>query len=187
MSHAIWNEQVKNMRERLSEPLLWFPFPALIAFGLVIVLRGHLFAGFNHRLGTEANVVEMQAEPLRSPGIWLSITQLENDILIITDDHQRFTVPLAAPNVEALQPLVRYLDSRVRDIAFKSTLDLNVDQDRIRAVLAVDQKLRYIHVRPILYALAEARISNYGFETKLTSSPVAKSDHEAGHHPEEHL
>lgn len=186
MSHALWHEQVKNMRERLSEPLLWFPFPALIAFGLVIVLRGQLFAGFNHRLGTEANVVEMPAEPLRSPGIWLSITQRDNDILIITDDHKSFRVPLAAPNVEALQPLVHYLDQRVRDIAFKSTLDLKVDQDRIRAVLAVDQKLRYIHVRPILYALAEAKISNYGFETKLVSSPVAKRDSHADH-PEEHL
>lgn len=186
MSKTIWNNQVQGMRERLSEPLLWFPFPALIAFGLVIVLRGQLFSSFNHRLGTEANVMEMQAEPLRSPGIWLSITQLGNDILIITDDHKRFTVPLAAPNVEALTPLVRYLDERVRQLAFKSTLDLNLDQDRIRAVLAIDQKLRYIHVRPILYALAEAKISSYGFETKLSSSPVAKSDPDSGH-KEEHL
>jgi hypothetical protein len=34
-------------------------------------------------------------------------------------------------------------------------------------VLAVDQKLKYIHLRPVIYALAEARIAKYGFETRM--------------------
>ena len=184
MSNLIWNESVRGLRERLQDPLVWFPFPALIAFGLVIVLRGHLFGGVNHRLGTEANVVELAAEPLRSPGIWMSITESGNDILIVMDDRRLFKVPLATPNVESLAPLVQYLDQRTRESAFKTTLDLELDADRIRVVMAVDQKLKYIHIRPILYALAEAKISNYGFETKMISA--ASPNHSAGHN-REHL
>lgn len=184
MSKLLWNESVRGLRERLQDPLVWFPFPALIAFGLVIILRGHLFSGVNHRLGTEANVVELSAEPLRSPGIWMSITQSGNDILIVTDDRRLFKVPLAAPNVESLAPFVSYLNQRTRANAFKTTLDLELDADRIRVVMAVDQELKYIHIRPILYALAEAKISNYGFETKMFS---AASPHPSADHKQEHL
>jgi hypothetical protein len=188
MKNALWNESVQKMRERFTEPIYWFPFPALIAFGLVIVLRGHLFQGFNHRLGTEANVIEMEAAPLRSPGIWMSVTQSGDKILIVTDDHQSFTMPLTAPSLSSMRPLIRYLDERAREIAFKTTLDMEVDSERIRAVLAVDQKLKYIHIRPLLYALAEAKISHYGFETRMTDISSAKGEpSHGGEHHEEHL
>ena len=45
MTLEIWNERVRGMRERLSEPLIWFPFPALIAFGLVVGLGATLMLG----------------------------------------------------------------------------------------------------------------------------------------------
>lgn len=185
MRNVLWHDRVANMRERLSEPLLWFPFPALIAFGLIIVLRAHIFSGFNHRLGTEANVLELDAEPLRSPGIWMAVTQDNEKILIVTDDHQRFTFPLASPDLETLRPLIKYLNARAHQIAFKSTLDLQVDEDRIRAVLAVDQKLKFIHIRPLLYALAEAKISSYGFETRMDSAGVHGA--RSGTQSKEHL
>lgn len=186
MTNPLWSDRVRSLKERLQKPLMWFPFPALIAFGLVIVLRGHLFSGFNHRLGTEASVIELNSEPLRSPGIWMSITQSGNDILIVMDDHQQFRVPLATPNIEALNPLIKRLKERARTNAFKTSLDLTVDIDRIRVVLAVDQKLKFIHLRPILYALAEAKISNYGFETRIISA-VEQPSHQTAGHGEEHL
>ncbi len=187
MKLHLFHSSVKNLSERLTEPLHWYPFPALIAFGLVIVLRGHLFDGLNHRLGTTANVLEMNSEPLRSPGIWLSVSEINNQIVIITDDHRRFSIPLATRDLKDMEPLVLYLDKRVKEIAFKSTLNLEVDQDRVRAVLAVDQSLRYFHIRPILYALAEAKISHYGFETRLTTAQNTK-DHSSTHdsHSKEH-
>ncbi|MES2744866.1 MAG: hypothetical protein V4655_05540, partial [Bdellovibrionota bacterium] len=122
------------------------------------------------------------------PGIWMSVTQNNNKLLIITDDHQRFTIPVLAPDLDAMRPFIKYLDERVREIAFKTTLDMEVDRDRIRAVLAIDQKLKYFHVRPLLYALAEAKISHYGFETRMTNLSSAKEEapHGSDHH-EEHL
>lgn len=176
MKHPIFEESLQNLRARLNEPLYWFPFPALIAFGLVIVLRGQTFSGLNHRVGTTANVVELTAEELHSPGIWLSITEENEQIAIVTDDHRRFQIPLATQNLESLEPFVRYLTERADSIAFKSTLDLSIDPERVRAVLAIDQSLRFFHIRPILFALAEAKISQYGFETRI--SKISHGTHE---------
>ena len=167
MRNAVWTDILQRMRERLSEPILWFPFPALIGFGLVIILRGHLLGGFNYRLGTRADVVHLQAEPLRGPGIWLSIYQDKDKLVLLTDDHNRFEWPLGVRDMKALKPLITYLNQRSREEAFKATLSMEADADRIRAILAVDQELKYIHIRPVLFALVEAKISNYGFETRV--------------------
>ena len=165
--NRVWLGQVQRTRERLTEPLLWFPFPALIAFGLIIVLRGQLLNGFNYRLGTRADVVHLQAETLGSPGIWLSIYQEADQLVLVTDDHNRFEWPLGTKDMKALRPFIEYLNHRTAEAAFKMSLALEVDKNRTRAVLAVDQKLKYIHIRPILFALVEAKISNYGFETRV--------------------
>ncbi len=167
MRSAIWSDMLQRMRERLSDPILWFPFPALIGFGLVIILRGQLLSGFNHRLGTQADVVQLEAKPLQNSGIWLSVYQKGDRIVVVTDDHDRFEWPLGVQDVATMKPLLSYLQKRSREEAFKSTLSMETEADRVRAVLSVDQKLKYIHVRPILFALAKAKIANYGFETRI--------------------
>jgi hypothetical protein len=169
MRSSLWVDMITRSKERLLEPLLWFPFPALIGFGLVIILRGQLLTGFNHRLGTRADVVHLKAESLTAPGIWLSIYQEKDKLVLLTDDHNRFEWPLNAKDMSALKPFIAYLNKRTLEAAFKQTLSLEVEKDRTRAVLAVDQKLKYIHIRPILFALVEAKISNYGFETRIVN------------------
>lgn len=169
MRSTLWFALVQRTRERLIEPLLWFPFPALIGFGLVIILRGHLLTGFNHRLGTRADVVHLNAETLTAPGIWISIYQDKDQLVLVTDDHNRFMWPLGTRDMKTLKPFIDYLNKRTAEAAFKQTLSLEIEKDRTRAVLAVDQKLKYIHIRPILFALVEAKISNYGFETRIVN------------------
>ncbi len=169
MKSVLWGEIVQRMRERLIEPILWFPYPALIGFGLVIILRGQLISGLNHRVGSMADVVHLAGEKLVVPGIWISISQEKDQLILVTDDHRRFAWPLNAKDMSVVKPLVEYLNLRTKDEAFKSTLALEVDRDRIRAVLAVDQSLKYIHIRPILFALVEAKISYYGFETRVVN------------------
>ncbi|MBC7661741.1 MAG: hypothetical protein H7249_18765 [Chitinophagaceae bacterium] len=167
MRGSLWLDLIRRTRERLSEPLLWFPFPALIAFGLVIVLRGQLLSGFNHRLGTQADVVHLMATPLDNTGIWISVYQDKDQLVVVTDDHSRFSWPLGTRDMKDLKPFIAYLNKRTEATAFKTTLALETEKNRTRAVLAVDQKLKYIHIRPILFALVEAKISNYGFETRM--------------------
>lgn len=167
MKQARWIQVIDRMRERMNEPIFWWPFPALIGFGLVIILRGHLLSGLNHRLGSRADVIQMKSEMQPATGIWLSIHQEMDRIVVVTDDRRRFTWPLKSASLKDLDPLVTYLREKVRREAYASAMAMETVQGRTKAILAVDQKLKYIHIRPLVYALAQARIPSYGFETKM--------------------
>jgi hypothetical protein len=162
-----WVEALMGLKERLQEPVLWFPFPALIAFGLVIILRGHLLTGLNPRLGARVDVIQYDARNLPDGGIWLGVFQDGKQVLVVTSDRRRFSWPIDSQNMKDIEPLVNYLQNRVQKEAYSTAIKLESNLTRTTAVLAVDQKLKYIHLRPVIYALAEARIAKYGFETRL--------------------
>jgi hypothetical protein len=162
-----WVEALLALKERLQEPVLWFPFPALIAFGLVIILRGHLLTGLNPRLGARVDVIQYDAKNLPDGGIWLGVFQDGKQVLVVTSDRRRFSWPIDSQNMKDIEPLVTYLQNRVKKEAYSTAIKLESNLTRTTAVLAVDQKLKYIHLRPVIYALAEARIAKYGFETRV--------------------
>jgi hypothetical protein len=162
-----WVQALIGLKERLQEPILWFPFPALIAFGLVIILRGHLLTGLNPRLGARVDVIQYDAQNLPDGGIWLGVFQDGQQVLVVTSDRRRFSWPIDSQNMKDIDPLVTYLKGRVKKEAYSTAIKLESNQTRTTAVLAVDQKLKYIHLRPVIYALAEARIAKYGFETRV--------------------
>lgn len=162
-----WVEAILGLKERLQDPILWFPFPALIAFGLVIILRGHLLTGLNPRLGARVDVIQYPAKNLPDGGIWLGVFQDGKKVLVVTSDRHRFSWPIDSQNLKDTEPLIKYLQNRVKKEAYSTAIKLESNITRTTAVLAVDQKLKYIHLRPIIYALAEARIAKYGFETRM--------------------
>jgi hypothetical protein len=162
-----WVQALMGLKERLQEPVLWFPFPALIAFGLVIILRGHLLTGLNPRLGARVDVIQYDAKNLPDGGIWLGVFQDGEKVLVVTSDRRRFSWPIDSQNMKDVEPLVTYLQNRVKKEAYSTAIKLESNLTRTTAVLAVDQKLKYIHLRPVIYALAEARIAKYGFETRV--------------------
>ena len=165
--HQTWVEAILALKERLQEPILWFPFPALIAFGLVIILRGHLLTGLNPRLGARVDVIQYSAPNLPDGGIWLGIYQEGNQVQVVTSDRRRFNWPIESQDLEDIKPLIIYLKERVRKEAYSTAIKLESNITRTTTVLAVDQKLKYSHLRPVIYALAEARIAKYGFETRI--------------------
>lgn len=162
-----WQEAVYALKERIHEPILWFPFPALIAFGLIIVLRGHLLTGLNPRLGARVDVLEYGARPLQDGGIWLGIYPENDKVVVVTSDRKKFSWSLQSNKMHDTEPLVQYLRDRVRKEAYSTAIKLESNQTRTTAVLAVDQELKYLHIRPVLYALAKAKIAKYGFETRM--------------------
>lgn len=162
-----WVEALLSLKERLQEPIFWFPFPALLAFGLVIILRGHLLTGLNPRLGARVDVIQYDAKTLQDGGIWLGIFQDGKEVLVVTSDRRRFSWPIDSQSLKDVGPLVAYLKSRVRKESYSTAIKLESNLTRTTAVLAVDQKLKYVHLRPIIYALAQARIAKYGFETRI--------------------
>lgn len=77
----------------------------------------------------------------------------------MTYDRRRFSWPIASQDMTKLQPFIEYLKERVRKEAYSTATKLECNLVRTTAVLAVDQMLQYVHLRPMIYALAEARIA----------------------------
>ncbi len=167
-----WVDALNALKERLNEPILWFPYPALVAFGLVIILRGHLLTGMNPRLGARVDVIQYSGQHLQDGGIWLGIYPENNQVVVVSSDRRRFSWPIQSQNLAELEPLIKYLKERVQKEAYSTAIKMESSLTRSTAVLAVDQKLKYIHLRPVIYALAEARIAKYGFETRLIKPGV---------------
>lgn len=162
-----WQEAIYALKERMHDPILWFPFPALIAFGLIIILRGHLLTGLNPRLGARVDVLEYAARPFQDGGIWLGVYPDLDKVVVVTSDRKKFSWPLESSSMEDMMPLINYLKERTKKEAYSTAIKLESNQTRTTAVLAVDQRLKYLHLRPVIYALAEAKIAKYGFETRM--------------------
>jgi len=167
VDHKPWVLAILNMKERLNEPLYWYPFPAMIGFALVLILGGHLLTDLNPRLGARVDVIPFEATRHEDGGIWLGIYQKNQRIHVVTADRRKFSWPIEANVAQDIEPLITYLKKRVQKEVYGTALKMEPNLTKTTAVIAVDQHLRYGHLRPIIYALAEARISRYGFETRI--------------------
>jgi hypothetical protein len=164
------------VRDRLDENLHWFPVPALLAFGLVLLLTGHILFGTNPRAGNPANIISFPSEPRPDAAIWMSVTPIGDEIVVTTGDRQVFKWRQQVRNAQELGFFVKYLKERVANEIEAAALAKRALKSQTTAVIAADQRLKYLHIRPIIYALAEAGISQYAFETQnpvvATSEPA---------------
>ena len=163
---TFWEIAIQNLQERLKTIDDWYPLPAMIGFGLVAIFSSYLLPGLNPRLGSPSRVMELQARPQVTGSIWLGLYAKDDQFFIVTDDRKKFEWNLNEVNELKIEALTRYLKGRVRRQIMNAGRTLSADTVQTAAVLAVDVELKYIHVRPVLHALANARISHYGFETK---------------------
>lgn len=177
-----WVERTAAVRERLGENLHWFPFPMLISFGLVLVLTGHILFGTNPRAGNPADIISFPSEARKDAAIWISVTPIDDQIVVTTSDRKVFRWPQQVRSVDQLKPFLDYLKLRVADEVEAAGLAGRALKTQASAVIAADQRLKYLHVRPIVYAFAQAGISQYAFETQ---NPVvaAATGHGEGHAP----
>lgn len=159
--------QFSQMRERLIKTSFWFPAPALISFALALILSGQLLPNLNPRLGSRANILNFQAEREKEGAIWLGIYPLNNHLILTTSDKKVFKLPLVIKDSNELREFREYLLDLLNKETVKLALNLDPNPIRLTAVLAVDEKLNFAHIRPLIYLLASVGISKYGFETKL--------------------
>lgn len=174
-----WAERATAVRDRLDENPQWFPIPAFIAFGLVIVLTGHILFGTNPRAGNPANIISFPSEARPDAAIWMSVTPIGDDIVVTTSDRKVFKWRQQVRNAEELGQFVGYLKARVAEEIQAAAMAKRALKTQTNAVIAADQRLKYVHIRPIIYALAQAGISQYAFETQ---NPVVATS--APHHGE---
>lgn len=171
MTHKLenhgWRSAVTRMRERLCKNNDWYPIPSLLSVGLVLLLCGQIIPDLNPRLGSFANIIQYPSERENEGAIWIGIFPEKDKIVVTTADKKRFSWPLALNSKEDILPFEIYLRGRVKKEIHKAALSLQTNLTKISAVLAVDQRLKYYHLRPIIYALAQAKITHYGFETRM--------------------
>ena len=160
-----WELALTNLQERLRQPGLWYPYPAMISFALIVILTGHLLPGLNPRLGSRAEIIEFYGKSERAGAIWLGVLMAKDRIYVRTAERSTFSWSAKSDRMKDLQAFTRYLKDRAKKEALSSGLSLEGHLTRTTVVLAVDQRLKYVHIRPIIMALAEAGISHYAFET----------------------
>ena len=152
-------------KQRLRESSSWYPFPCLISFFLVLLLTAHVVLSTSLRAGHAASVLPLAAEEAEDSVIWLSVTSEDGKITVADNYRRVFSWSEEIQTIASLDAFVLHLKGRANEEIKSAALSKRIYQSQKRVVLAVDQKLKYRHFRPILYALAEAGISNYGFET----------------------
>ena len=162
-----WVLALSKMKERLDEPVQWYPFPAMIGFMLVVILGGHLLPDLNPRLGSKVDVLPLDAPRNPDGGIWLSASLQEDDLVVVTSDTKIFRGPSSKPHYSDIEPLIQYLKSKTQKESYSMALTLEAGISSTTAVLALHQNLNYGQIKPLIFALASAKISRYGFETRI--------------------
>ena len=158
---------VFSQLERLKENIWWFPFPALIAFGLVIILAGHLLTDLNPRLGSKTDPIQLNTKPFPDGSIWMALNIDNDSVVVSTADRKKFVWPSQNTTMSQLEEFISYLKDKTQEETNRSVRLLESSRVRSTVVIAVDQNAKYIHIRPVIYALAEAGVSKYGFETRI--------------------
>ena len=157
-------------KTRLQETSSWFPYPSLFSFGLALLFSGHILLGINPRIGNPADVIPFEAEHAKEGAIWLSISLQKGNVVVSTDDRHVFSWSEQNRDLKVIEPLARHLEKRLVQITLSASLAKEISHTESLVVLAVDQSLKYLHIQPVLIALAQVGISEYAFETRQPAS-----------------
>ena len=180
-----WQQRCESQKIRLEESTGWFPYPFLIPVALCVILLVKAMVGINPRLGNPADVLTFEGEPATDASIWFSVTPIGRDIVVTTAERLVFRWPQQLKDDTQLREFTNYLKEKVVQEAEATALGKKATTYQTTAVIAADQRLKYLHLKPILYALADARIRSYAFESKtLEQAATDKPEHtgESGAH-----
>ena len=161
-----FEEFLVKFKDRLYSSTSWFPFPFLISFITVLVFMGHSLFGINKRLGSPADLVQLAAEDEPEGSIWISCSPDQDEIVVTTSQKDVFRWSKNIENTEEITPLTDYLKKQIISMSYSANLQKRVSVAETKVVIAIDKTLKYKDVKPIIYALAQAAISDYAFEVK---------------------
>lgn len=160
-----WQDYYRETINRLRSPLPWYPFPALISFGLAILLLAHVAVSTSRRMGHPTSLLNFPSTHHQAGAIWFSVTPINDEVVVATANRQVFRWPQNIRNIEPLGPFIAWLKEATYQEIEAAALLNRIEKKQTIAVIAADQTLKYSHLRPVLYALAQANVSKYGFET----------------------
>lgn len=141
--------------------LLFIPFfsAALLTF----------FVGFESSFRSKSRIEPFVHEgiPTADHALWFSVGISENHIIVNTAPGETFRWPAEGPSQSDYELFEKHVTTWAKRHLQNVVRSGQITSDTNVAAIAIDQKLTYHHVRPVIYALAAAGISKYGFETRL--------------------
>lgn len=167
LKRKFWQESLLASIDRLREVQLWFPLPCLISYFLVLLLIGHLLLGLNPRLGNHASLLPFDAKKSDEGAIWIAASLSNDQIIVTTSTRKVFKINSNKPSSQSIKNLTDYLKKETENVLITAAISRKISHIQSILVIAVDQQMTMRHLRPILYAMAEAGISEYAFETKI--------------------
>lgn len=160
------DKSIYSLKERLYSHSNWFPYPCIISFMLITIFTGHILLGLNPRLGNHAQTIEFLSSPAEEGSIWIAVSLQNEHIVATTANRKVFKWTQKNSDLSQLKPFMDYLETQMLDISMATSLAKKVSKTQSLVVLAVDQSLKYGHIKPIIYALSKAGITEYAFETR---------------------
>jgi hypothetical protein len=147
--------------------LLFIPF-----FSVTLLT---FFVGFESSVRPKSRIEPFvhESAPTADHALWLSVGIRENTIIVNTSSGESFRWPVEGPSQRDYDVFEKYMRTWAKQHLQNVVRSGQITSDTNLAAIAIDQKLTYHHVRPVIYALAAAGVSKYGFETRLTQKPEA--------------
>jgi len=142
-------------------------FP-LISFALVLIFTAYISNGLNHRAGNPSHPTDYKTPPLEDLPLWFSVTPIGDEIIVTTSNGIVFKWPQQVTDLQSLKGFIEEIRKMsFNEIATASLINRSYT-NHATVVISADRNLTYAHLKPIIFALAEAGISHYALETKLT-------------------
>jgi hypothetical protein len=156
-----------DVQSRLNESTFSTLAYIFIPFFLVTILA--LFVGFetSDRFKSPIEAFQYAATPSSDHKIWMSVGLIDELIVIKTSSGKTFKWSAAGPSESDYDSFENHLKGWAKSHLQNTILAGQLLPSTNTAAIAVDQRLTAHHIRPVIYALAAAGVSRYGFETKL--------------------
>jgi hypothetical protein len=116
-----------------------------------------------------------ESTPTADHALWMSVGINENTISIHTASGENFRWPAEGPSQKEYEDFEKHVSAWSKRHLQNVVRSGQITADTNLAAISIDQRLTYHHVRPVIYALAAAGISKYGFETRRPLKPEAAS------------
>lgn len=161
--------QFDAKRDRIQNSSSLMVYAVFAAFGLALVISFQTLSLLNPRTGMHVQPPLYQAQSQKEGAIWLALTADERVLRVRTEDKHQIEIDLASEEEDKFKALSEYLTSEVEKKIESIVLQGEFKRASLFAILSVDRTLRFEAVAPVIQVLAEAGISNYGFETLRVS------------------
>lgn len=141
--------------------LLFIPFFSITLLTLLV--------GFESSVRTRNSIEPFvhESSPAPDHALWMSVGIEEQTIIINTASGETFRWPAEGPAQKEYEAFENHIVSWSKRHLQNVVRSGQITDETNLVAISFDQKLTYHHVRPVIYALAAAGISKYGFETRL--------------------